>query len=148
MLTSSFFCIYELYLRYKSTRLRIVNNSSKLDQPHTTIEQVLPLYFITLTLASQDHLHYTQHMTIQIHSALPIAFAANGITCLALQNYCIGALRIVMHRISPQVNVQSWPASLVIAAATMIVVGAAAWLISRYAPWLLGREKKTVNFQH
>ena len=75
-------------------------------------------------------------------------FAANGITCLALQNYCIGALRIVMHRISPQVSVQSWPASRVIAAATMIVVGAAAWLISRYAPWLLGREKKTVNFQH
>ncbi len=69
-------------------------------------------------------------------------FAANGITCLALQNYCIGALRIVLHRISPQVNVQSWPASLAIAAATMAAVGAAAWLISSYAPWMLGRKKE------
>ena len=97
MLTSSFFCIYELYLRYKSTRLRIVNNSSKLDQPHTTIEQVLPLYFITLTLASQDHLYYTRHMTIQIHSALPIAFAANGITVEADSTRGLPNFEIIGH---------------------------------------------------
>lgn len=67
-------------------------------------------------------------------------FAANGITCLALQNYCIGALRIALHKLSPQVDAQSWPASLAIAAITLAIVGAAAWLIARYAPWVLGRK--------
>ncbi len=97
MLTSSFFCIYELYLRYKSTRLRIVNNSSKLDQPHTTIEQVLPLYFIILTLASQAYLGYTLRMTIQIHSALPIAYAANGITVEADSTRGLPNFEIIGH---------------------------------------------------
>ena len=55
-LTSSVFCIYELYLRYKSTRLRIVNKSSKLGQPHTLSRLALPLYFIILTLATQVHI--------------------------------------------------------------------------------------------
>ena len=67
-------------------------------------------------------------------------FAANGITCLALQNYCIGALRLILHKLAPQAYAQSWPASVVIAAITLVMVGIAAWLISRYVPWVLGRQ--------
>ena len=82
MLTSSFFCIYELYLRYKSTRLRIVNDSSKLDQPHIFIKILrtfLPLYFIILTLVSSRTLVYIPRMTVKVLSAIPFGYGSRKV---------------------------------------------------------------------
>ena len=66
--------------------------------------------------------------------------ATCGVVCLALQNYCIGALRVVVIHVWPGIDVMGWPVSVAIAVITLVAVGVASLVISRYAPWLIGRR--------
>lgn len=71
--------------------------------------------------------------------------AVNGITCLALQNYCIGALRLGINRICPDADTMSWPLSLLITVCTLVIIVACALFISRHARWMITIKKVDKN---
>lgn len=71
--------------------------------------------------------------------------AVNGITCLALQNYCIGVLRLAISRMWPGADTMSWSLSLLITVCTLAIIGVCAWFLSRYAPWMVKIKKVDKN---
>lgn len=67
--------------------------------------------------------------------------AITGITYLALQNYLIGVIKIVMARLlGPEILDDNIVLKVVIAVIVMIVLYPIAILIDRYCPWLLGKK--------
>ena len=72
--------------------------------------------------------------------------AITGITYLALQNYLIGIIKMIVAKLAgPEIFDGNIALKLVIAFAVMVMIYPLALVIERYFPWMLGKKKSSVG---
>lgn len=68
--------------------------------------------------------------------------AVYGITYLALQNYLIGIIKLVLCRLcGPDVFTQQWWLKAVVALTVMLLIYPCSLFIARWMPWMLGKSR-------